>query len=105
MQTNAVQNLLRAKPLWQASNQNRIATPGPQPELQREKRALEPFNPSLALACLWAGLLQSPVAFGAVFAAALAEICFQMTGGKHGAKRSWAYALLNGALLAAYFLK
>ncbi len=105
MQNNAVQNLLRAKPLWQASNQSRIATPGPQPELQPEAVFVRPFNFSLALTCIWAALLQSPVTFGVVFLAATAEIYFQLANKPFTATQNWAYALLNGALLAAYFLK
>jgi hypothetical protein len=105
MQNNAVQHLLRAKPLWQqtTAHQPNVATAKPQAVAQTTQPS---FNFHLLLACVWATLLQSPVAFGIIAFAAVIEAGFQMNTQPFAVvARNWAYALLNGVLLAAYFLK
>jgi hypothetical protein len=109
MQNNAIQHLLRAKPLWQQitlppSNQNQLGI-AVKTQPQAIVKAKPSFNFQLALACAWATLLQSPIAFGIIAAAAVAELGFQFTKQPYAVARNWAYAILNGVLLAAYFLK
>ncbi len=110
MQNNAIQHLLRAKPLWQQtapppSNQNQLGIAvKTQPEAIVTPRPS--FNFQLALACVWATLLQSPVAFGIIAFVAVMELGFQFTRQPYATTtRNWTYAILNGALLTIIILR
>ena len=110
MQNNAIQTLLRAKPLWQQttpppSNQNQLGIAvKTQPEAAIT--AKPSFNFQLTLACVWAALLQSPLAFGVIAVAAVMELGFQFTKPPYAiTTRNWAYAILNGVLFSFYLAK